>query len=533
MSFSPRWVTPLFFLLLLLTGWWIVDDFGISWDEAIQRRHGRVSMDYAAEKLGLDHEKLEPEWHLEDYQWSNYGMVYQITASLLELGLGYEDSPYQYYRLRHVMNFGLFWLALLCFYRTLRLRFPEREWWPLLGTLLLLLTPRIFGHAFFNPKDHLLLVGYLVATYTLLRLLKIRTWGALLIHALASALALNTRLPALFIPLATVGLLLWEQFFHRPGDYRRLAWIVAYLPLTALLMIPFFPFLWADTAIRLVGAFSEMSDFVWGGFSRLFGEQFRANEVPAWYIPGWIVATTPVLYLLFLVVGFWAAARRCGVSIRGHRRLFAGFAGEADLTQVALSVGPVLVVILLGSNLYNGWRHLHFVYPGLAYLMLVGFDHGFTRWGRPRLVGGILALALLTSAIQIVRYHPHQYVYFNGLIRGEPLSIRFDMDYWGTSYRELFEQLAEATPEGEVALVRCPNWPCKDNIAALPPRYRGKVRHEGDWNRAEFAANNLIYLEEAYGLRDSTDYFANPFLTISPAGTTISGVYRLRAGGGN
>jgi hypothetical protein len=28
-----------------------------------------------------DHVALEPKWDLEDYQWSNYGMIYQITAS--------------------------------------------------------------------------------------------------------------------------------------------------------------------------------------------------------------------------------------------------------------------------------------------------------------------------------------------------------------------------------------------------------------------------------------------------------------------
>ncbi|MEL7160511.1 MAG: hypothetical protein AAFN92_07120, partial [Bacteroidota bacterium] len=180
------WYPYVFFALVLLLGLTVLDDYGISWDESIQRRHGRVSIDYAAEKLGLDdHVKLEPDFHLEDYQWSNYGMIYQLTSSLLEFQLGLEDSPYQYYKLRHYLCWLLFWVALIYFYRTLRLRFPDRPWYPLVGTLVLLLSPRIFANAFYNPKDHILVVFYLINTFTLLRFLGERTWRNLILHAVA------------------------------------------------------------------------------------------------------------------------------------------------------------------------------------------------------------------------------------------------------------------------------------------------------------------------------------------------------------
>ena len=117
-KFHP-WFAPLFFLLFLLAGLLILDDYGISWDEAIQRRHGRVTIDYAAEKLGVDgYKPLEPDWDLEDYQWSNFVMIYQITANLLEQYLGVEEDHYRYYKLRHVMAFLLFWIATIYFYRT-------------------------------------------------------------------------------------------------------------------------------------------------------------------------------------------------------------------------------------------------------------------------------------------------------------------------------------------------------------------------------------------------------------------------------
>ncbi|MGB3801732.1 MAG: glycosyltransferase family 39 protein, partial [Lewinella sp.] len=372
MRLRPAYAALFFFVSLAIIGGYILDDYGISWDEAIQRRHGRVSLDYAADKLGLDHQALEPTFDLEDYQWSNYGMIYQIAASLLELRWGYDD-PYQYYRLRHVINYVLYLLALVCFYRMLRLRWPDRPWYPLLGTILLVLSPRIFAHAFFNPKDHILLVFYLIASFTLLRFLRYRSWPSLMVHALATAIALNTRLPALVILAATVAILVWESVSERKRISRRLGMAGAYAVLSILLMIPFFPYLWEDTLHRLVGALSEMSDFDWGGTNLLFGDRLSAVDVPAYYIPAWIVITTPVMYVLLSLTGTFRALRTIVQGLpRG--KLWTDYTGQCDFVHLGLSVGPILVVILLHSTLYNGWRHMHFVYPSLIFLALVGYD---------------------------------------------------------------------------------------------------------------------------------------------------------------
>lgn len=524
MSLSPRTVTVGLFLGLLLVGALILDDYGISWDEAIQRRHGRVSIDYAAEKLGIQQPKLEPDYDLEDYQWSNYGMVYQITASLLEFQLGVTNNAFAYYRLRHCINFLLYLFALGCFYRTLLLRWPDRVWYPLLGTLVLVLSPRIFGHAFFNPKDHILLVFYVIATYTLLRYLSKRTTGALLWHMVATALVLNTRLPALLLVGATVAVLLWEQL-QRPGDFRRL-WIAPlYVVGSFGLMIPLFPYLWEDTLTRLYGAFVEMSDFDWGGSNLLFGDVLEAVNVPAYYIPAWIAITTPVVYVLLMLTGIGIVAGR---SLSGLRRgkLWKDYVGEADFVQLGLTIGPIIVVIVLNSTLYNGWRHLHFVYPGLVYLLLVGYHRASKNI--PRVMAIALGGTMLLTTVNMVRYHPHQYVYFNALIQGEPLLARFDMDYWGVGFREAFTELATQIPDGEVRHIKCQAWPCKDNILALPPAIKNKIVIEDDWARADYVATNFLYPTERGDLKNRSDVFARPVVEIAPAGHLSIGIYSLK-----
>lgn len=524
MKVTPRTATLSLFAGLLLLGCFILDDYGISWDEAIQRRHGRVSIDYAAEKLGLEHAKLEPEYDLENYQWSNYGMIYQITASLLERALDITDDHFAFYRLRHAMNFLFYLLALGCFYLTLRLRWPDRAWYPLLGTLMLILSPRIFGHAFFNPKDHLLLVFYVISTYTLLRYLRYRSGSALLLHILATALALNTRLPVLLLMGATVLILLWEQL-QRPGNYRRLYIAPLYVVASFALMIPLFPYLWEDTLHRLYGAYIEMSDFDWGGTNLLFGDTLSAVEVPAYYIPAWIVITTPLVYVLLMLAGI-AIVIRHSVAGLTKGKLWSDFAGQADFVQLGLSIGPILVVILLHSTLYNGWRHLHFVYPGLVYLSLVGFQWAVKKM--PRAVPIVLGASLLVTTVNMVRYHPHQYVYFNYLIHGEPLLTRFDMDYWGVGFRDAFELLAAQIPEGEIRRVKCQSWPCKDNILSLPPAIRDKIIIEDDWSRADYVATSFLYPTERSGLKNREDVFARPVIEVTPAGQLSIGIYKVQ-----
>ncbi len=520
MRASHRIAVVAFFAAYLIVAFLIVDDFGISWDEGVQRRHGHVTIEYVADLFGFDH----PEMDTSGEGFAPYGMIFQIAATLIEIQQGAMGDPYRYYRIRHILNFLLFGVALVFFYRMLRLRWPDKVWYPLLGAAMLVLSPRIFAHAFFNPKDHTLLVFYLIATYTLLNFLRKRSKGALAWHILASVLVLNTRLPSLIILAATVLILLWEQVFERPGNYRRLVQAVVYLPLSLLLMLPFFPYLWTDTGTRFSGALSSMADYNWGGTALLFGDRLEALDLPAYYIPAWILITTPVAYLVFIFTGL---GRSLSTTLTGGWRgkLWTDRLGQMDFIQLGLSCGPIIVVILLGSTLYQGWRHLHFVYPGLVFLGVVGFDLASRRL--PRVAPVFLAIGLSIVALDMIRIHPQEQVYFNELIGGKPLIKRFDMDYYGVGYRQAFIELTKKIPEGEVRRVRCQNWPCADNLRSLPPRYQHKLILEDDWNRADYVATNFLFGDEPSLYWDRKDFFVKPVVEIEPRGHVIVGIYQL------
>ena len=517
---NHRIAAVLLFLGYLVLGFVIVDDYGITFDEAIQRRHGLVTVEYVGEKLGLDLPPLTDGRH----GFAPYGMVYQVTALGLEWLFNADETPFEYYRVRHVLAFLLFGLALAAFYKLLRLRWPHRPWIPLIGTTVLLVSPRIFANAFYNPKDHILLVFYVVSTYTLFRYLHRRSRGALVLHLLTTAVALNTRPAALIIPVGTVTVLLAEQLFTKPPDYRRLIHAAVYLPGTALLAVAFFPFLWERTGDRATGTVTEMAHYDWGGDVLFFGRLIPADALPWYYLPAWVGITTPLVYLVLIILGIGLVAWRTFPRLF-TATLYRDLYREYDLIQWMLALAPVILVIAINSTLYHGWRHLYFIYPSLVYLLVVAYSELERRY--PRVLRGALAFGIVLTAFTMVRMHPHQQVYFNQLIRGKYTLQRFDMDYYGSGFRDALVQLADEIPEGETRAVLCHIWPCIDNIAALPPDVKNKIRLETKWHLADYVATNYGYTGEREAIPYRGEYFQDPAVEIYPDGKLTIGIYRV------
>ena len=119
--------------------------------------------------------------------------------------------------------------------------------------------------------------------------------------------------------------------------------------------------------------------------------------------------------------------------------------GEAelqDLIYYVLFVAPIFTVILLNSTLYNGWRHLYFVYPCFLLISLKGLyliDLNYLRkknWQFKIFV----ALFLSHIAFAMIKDHPHQNIYFN-FLAGKNIQTKFELDYWGLSNKQALEYI--------------------------------------------------------------------------------------------
>jgi hypothetical protein len=130
--------------------------------------------------------------------------------------------------------------------------------------------------------------------------------------------------------------------------------------------------------------------------------------------------STPPVVIAGVVLSF--SGRRPGDAAR-----------KAGLWIVGLL--PLLVVIVKKSTLYDGIRHLLFIYPVFVVLAAAGWSEWLSG-PRPRVVRFGIAALLATGLVNILtfnlRAYPNQIVYFNELVGGPRGAFaRFDMDYWG------------------------------------------------------------------------------------------------------
>lgn len=602
-------IVPVFFLLYLGLGLWILPDYGMSWDEAAQRSHGIVTFDYLNELFDLGYEKQRPRSNFLRHPARHYGTWFPLLGYGLENLFGLSDDFRGRFLMRHVMVFLLFWLASIFFYKLLKARFKDWKM-ALLGVLMLILTPRIFAHSFFNPKDIVLLSCYIISIYTLIRFVQKKSIKYALLHGIACAFVVNTRVPGIIIPAFTIGLVLIEvlqglvsrryglvsqdligssrrppsllkevqppadnqvpnrgwifpfrglkglrkgnftalgksgetsgdaseiseatkppsdtHFFTKEGSYKYsfFSFIICALFFTILLN----PALWKAPAQQFSETFQSMAKFDWSSHLLYWGEFIKGTELPWHYVPSWIAITTPIVYLVFFIIGFVVVLKNGIFSLR-KLKFWRTQEEQIDLILWALFVLPILAVIVKGSTLYDGWRQLFFVYPCMIGVALLGICQTFS-WLRVRKsfqkgFALFLALTLSYSAFQIIKTHPFQYVYFNAFA-GDGLLEKFDRDYWGLSYRQALEELIERYPYSCIS-VKMKNYPGEENYRFFGPEIRQHIDLKYGPQKAAFHISNYRGWKELGDFRKKRFPYQNEVFSIDIQGSRVIGVYR-------
>jgi hypothetical protein len=485
---------------LLLTGGLLLDDFGVSFDEnSPQRELGILNYLYLTQgATGL----FDP-----GFPERNFGPAFEIFLVAIEKQLGLADSR-AVFLVRHGVTFLFFCLGVSFFY-LLCLRHFGRRPLALFACALLVTSPRIFADAFYNSKDIPALSKFVICVYTLVRLLDEWTARRAIWHALASALLIDIRIVGVFVPAMTLllgaGDLLFAQDRGRPRG-RRAAVLASYGVLLTVFTVAFCPFLWRNTPHHFLALFDRIP------FSRTvlyLGQHRPATGLPWHYLPVWIAVTTPLAYLALIGAGLLGVARSWPTTLDG---LFGRPDARNRLIWALWGFGPVASVVLTKALVYDGWRHVFFVYPGLVIIAVEGARWIARRGARP---GGRGAVALAAAACLLVfaepvwfmvRHHPHENVFFNRLAGDGMRTVRdrFEVDYWGLSYRRGLEYVLRHDGRPSVNVLLRPG--AGDVSAAILPsadrrrlafvdRGRDAEYYLGNyrWHRGEYPFRHEVY----------------------------------------
>jgi len=152
--------------------------------------------------------------------------------------------------------------------------------------------------------------------------------------------------------------------------------------------------------------------------------QILAKALPWYYLPKWMVITTPVITLILLLVGLVAGL--------GKKKL-------ANYFLISVLFVPIVLVLILHPFIYDGWRQFIFLSVPLVMIAALGFEYVLERKNYLFKIFAslILIIGLIITIRSMYRLHPYEYVYFNGMVEGlRGVFGKYETDYWSKSYRE-------------------------------------------------------------------------------------------------
>ena len=450
-------VPGIFFIGWFCLGLWIYSDYGVSFDEEIERTTGAVNLQYLSSIFGYNFQNLHHAFPgiesigLESYKDRAFGPLFGIFSVLLELilNIGNGSDQKAIYEFRHLLTFLISFCGGIAIYAIALRRFDS---WRvgLLAVLMFILTPRFFAESFYNNKDLVFLAFFAIATNATLALLLTPSINKAIGAGLFCALASDTRITGVLLPALFMAIVMLNHFQSNALPKLRLRIVIIFSAAFIFCVVFFWPWLWADPFARFQEALAIFSRWTRSdGDLLLFGLKMRSTALPWFYIPAWMLVTIPLAYLSFYLVGFFQILQRIVTQfyssvVVGGFRLWGDDKDLQDFFFLGLIMGPILAVIMFNSVVYDGWRHLYFTYPAFLMICIRGYFEllNFIK------IKALITLVRVTFAVSIfynlcwiIHYHPFQNVFFNS-IAGKGWNKNFDVDYWGLSSRQMLEWIA-------------------------------------------------------------------------------------------
>ena len=458
-----KWIALLLIVAIGAAGLILYRDYGISSDEEAEVQMVLWNL----HAIGSGH-----NWNEIPEDLEYYGFYFNLLGVLPYLGRSWALEPGgiaiserilrgltsgAIYPSKHLFTFASSLLA----YLGVLLSTKEFVGWKYasLGGVALLLTPRFWGHSFFNPKDIpfaalFILVSWAGARFTCSLADADSLRPALLFGALAAALT-GIRVGGLvvlcFVPTVLAATYVWNR---RPPAAtwrsRLLACAVAFATWAGLSIL-LYPASWSSPVRWLEEAVAFHAHHNWQGVTLTFGKYLDGHNLPWYYVPAWLGVTTPLLVMLLAAIGWSGCLLRFRSLSRLQQNLFLWCTLQALALPVAATIGH--------STLYNAERQFLFVLPAATVFAGVGAASLLSGARSATVRVGLIAVMSCGAALvlrDMVALHPYEYIYFNETVRTPDLDRRFETDYWILSGREAMEWINDQASEKKLVYFQGP-----------------------------------------------------------------------------
>jgi len=215
------------------------------------------------------------------------------------------------------------------------------------------------------------------------------------------------------------------------------AWLViaAYALIAVMTTYLTWPYLWPNPIGHFFETVQIMAQHPWPGSVLFNGVTYRANGLPASYMPILLaIQLTEPVWVLFgvgVAVAIYGSIKR-----RMENR-------ELLALMLIWFVLPLFTFIVLRPTMYDNFRQSFFILPPIFFMTGLAFE----RIRKPVLQGALIGLVAIPGLIASVRLHPYEYIYYNQFIGGlNGAAHKFELDYWGISYRAAAQEVNRIVP---------------------------------------------------------------------------------------
>jgi hypothetical protein len=459
----------------------------------------------------------------ENSFYKEYGVAFEVPLIMIEKCFSLKN-PADIYRMRHLVSHLFFLIAAFVFYLLIWVLYKNRLL-AITGYLMLLLSPRIFAHSFFNTKDIPFMSMFIICFFFIAIAFSRKKNGYFLLAGLCSGLLVNIRVMGILIPLLTILFFLIDLAKEKNKKQILISLFVYILSAAGVLIISW-PYLWKDPAGHFAAAFISMSKYRWDNYVLMFSEFVRSTKLGWWYFPSWFVITTPVVYIILGITGIVVL---CYHFFRNPEKFLSRNPERNQLFFLFCLVAPVMAVIVLHSVLYDSWRQLFFVYPSFLLMAIYGLSMIVKRKSKNgSLIRLFVLIILFISFVNVgwfmVKYHPFQDVYFNKLVSHNEQSLRknFEMNFWGTGYKQALDYILEHDTSAKIRIMAA-NMPGEHNLMLMDEQDRKRVSYVYSLAQANYFMTNYRWHPDDYRYLPSLQFF-----TVKVLNSDIISVWKLQ-----
>lgn len=433
-----------FFFIFLIIGLKIYKDYGFNIDEKFQRANGFYWLKYLSNFFHLEELEIIASNKLNNLNshtlpdintWNKYGIIFDVPAAIIEVLFNINDEL-KSYQIRHLLTFLFFLLGSIFFYLLVRDRFKSILL-GLLASIILITTPRLFGDSFHNNKDIIFLSLYIISIYFYFKFIDSRKKKDLIFLAFFSAAASTIRIIGIFMPASFFFLFLLSKI-SKKNDFRLFDLFFFTIFFTFFLYLTW-PVYWENTYLNIVNFIDSFGKY--GPAKILFlGTYYKTNLLPFEYFIVWILISSPIIYLIFFVIGAIFYCKRLisrffNIKVEAIYNDLWRSKNESKDFLIFLNIITFLIFFsFFNVNQYNGWRLGYFVYIFIIYFIIYGLFIFLKKKNKKinLILISIFVIGISFNIFRISIYHPYQSLYFNNFVTKE-IKNSVDVDFTGLS----------------------------------------------------------------------------------------------------